>query len=64
MSRECVQGYLKAHSALSLQNKILDVDIFLRLRRDLLNSIPGFFLSGRLNRSMKENVVPLSLLRL
>ena len=61
-SRERIEGCQKTHSALSLQNKILNVDVLLKLGRGLLNSIPGVFLSRRLNRSMKETAVPLSLL--
>ena len=49
---------------LSFSSQVRGISTTLELGRDLLNSIPGENLNGTLNRSMKETLVPLSLLRL
>ena len=64
MSRERIQGCLEACLALSLQNKILDIDVLLGLGRILLNFLPGVLMSRGLNRRVKETVDLLSLLHL
>ena len=62
-SIETVQGCLETRPSLSLQDKILNADR-LGLGGILLNSIPGDFLIGSLNRRLEETLDPLSLLLL